>query len=235
MIKTLQILGMLLVLVVGVLSLLATVPSSDSFSIATVNDRQENSGEAILYACLNEQIELRWNLYVSGTATLNAVPSDAFEPKLENKSIRDEGSLNLGFLKPSKLSVKLSDNTREYTFEQLSDEICTGFPVQPVVGAYKGTLKQTSPQAATLESDLQFIWIGDKLHARVDFRPAFPCTFDTTTDQIICIEGDQATPTFKLKGTFVKDHFEGSYQGLGETVAGQTSFAGTFVFAKPTP
>lgn len=82
MIKTLQILGMLLVLVVGVLSLLATVPSSDSFSIATVNDRQENSGEAILYACLNEQIELRWNLYVSGTATLNAVPSDAFEPKL---------------------------------------------------------------------------------------------------------------------------------------------------------
>jgi hypothetical protein len=232
MIKKAQFLGVLLVVILGLLSLLATVPSTDSLLIYTVNDRDGDSVNQLFYACLEEKIMLRWVLAVSGSALLNSTPADAFSLSLENKTIRNDGEMNVTFLKPVKLTVKFSETSRDYMINELPEDICTGFPFAPVIGEYVGTLTQTSPQPASLESNLQFIWKGDKLNARVDFRAAFPCTFDALTDQITCTEGDEAAPTFRLEGQFVEETYQGNYQGIGETAGVQTNFQGTFNFKK---
>jgi hypothetical protein len=120
----------------------------------------------------------------------------------------------------------------EYTINELSEDICTGFPVVPVVGKYTGTFAQNLPQPATLESQLQLIWAKNRLNTRVDGRAFFPCTFGATTDEIICTEGDDIAPTFKLEGAFVEKVFQGTYLGIAETAGVKTSFSGTFSYRK---
>ena len=93
--------------------------------------------------------------------------------------------------------MKYSESV-DYQVEELSEDLCDGFPVMPVVGNYSGTLTQTEPQVASLESQLQLVWLEDKLYARVDVRSPFPCAFDASIDSITCIEGEATAPTFKL-------------------------------------
>jgi hypothetical protein len=223
------------IVIFGILSLLATVPSDDSFSIYTLNDQRGNSFPGPLYACRDEKVFIRWDLLVSGQATLNSIPVDSFNPKIEFKTIQASGEMTTAFLKPAKLTVTLDKGVQEYSIDELSEDICTGFPISPVVGNYTGLLTQTLPQPASIESQMQLIWASDKLNARVDGRALFPCTFDAGTDSIMCIEGDEAAPTFRFEGAFVESIFQGTYLGIAETAGVKTSFEGRFSFSKPVP
>ncbi len=240
MLRMIHWLKLLLILLVGVSSLLATSPPPPNV-IRIVTANNPANGEPFYFsesqdgfACKDEKVKLVWSLFNPESVVVTAAPTNAFNPPLENKTLQDGGEIPLIFLAPAKLIIKYSEPL-EYQISELSEDICSGFPVAPVVGGYIGTLTQTAPQAAILESHLQLIWIEDKLHARVDVRSPFPCAFDASIDSITCIEGEATAPTFKLEGKFIENRYEGSYQGVGETVGGQTSFAGTFVFSKPTP
>lgn len=62
------------------------------------------------FACKDESVKLLWGLYTPDTVVVTTNPTDAFQPKLENKTLRDSGEVELTLLKPAKLMLKYSEN-----------------------------------------------------------------------------------------------------------------------------
>lgn len=235
--KKVQILSGVLVLVAGVLSLLATTPFPyDELVVITLNNTDVLGNDKTVYACTTEKVLLRWEVNSGRKAFFTVTPSTSTNPEIVGRQVDGQGSLLFNILDDVRFQLdseaEIPDS--EIIGKVLPDSICAGFPIFPI-GLYEGTFNQILPEPLNLQRKLLLYWDNrgtEGLFAQVDLGIPIPCTFDASTDQITCTEGDESAPTFKLLGAFIEDTYEGSYQGLGETVAGQTSFAGTFSFKK---
>jgi hypothetical protein len=237
MIKGIRVLGILLVLVMGVLSLLATTPLPyDVLVVITLNNTDVLGNDKTVYACTTEKVVLRWEVNSGRKAFLTITPSTNINPEIANRQVGGQGSLLLNILDDVrfKLDSEAEIPDSEITGKILPDTICAGFSIFPI-GQYEGTFSQILPEPRNLQRELLLYWDDqgfEGLFAQVDSGIPIPCTFDASTDQITCTEGKATAPTFKLEGAFVEESFQGNYQGVGETAGVQTGFQGTFSFKK---
>jgi hypothetical protein len=236
---------LLLLILLGVASIVATTPGLPPyFTIITANNEEVYTrpiDEEAVFACLNEKVKLQWSIPDASSVTLTATPLGNLNPDFEGQKAEAYGSLETTALGNVSVALEAEGIKFEAALELLSEDICTGFPIN-LIADFEGKLRQTLPEVATLDRDLELRWRGNTLQARLvdtvtnedDFVSEIlaTCQLFPDEDRLLCLAGDEANPRLRLEGTVTAEGFTGNYQGFDESTGSAISFEGTFNFVE---
>lgn len=240
---------LLLLSLFGVVTIVATsypVPELIRFAIVTLNNgpRVSPDVEEIVFACLNEKVKLEWDVPdAENDVILTTLPSGNLSPGFENQQVEKSGALDMSVLGGATVTLKWGALELEIALELLSEDICTGFPLN-LIADFEGTLEQTSPEVASLARRLNLRWQGNALQTRLTdtvvneygsygAKGLANCQVFPAEDKLICLEGNETNPRLRLEGTITAEGFVGSYKGFERSATGsRISFEGTFDFKK---
>jgi hypothetical protein len=239
---------LLLLILLGVASIVATTPGLPPyFTIITANNEEVYTrpiDEEAVFACLNEKVKLQWSIPDASSVTLTATPLGNLNPDFEGQKAEAYGSLETTALGNVSVALEAEGIKFEAALELLSEDICTGFPIN-LIANFEGKLRQRLPEVATLNRDLELRWRGNTLQARlintvtdengyIDeiSQVLTTCQLFPEEDRLLCLAGAEENPSLRLEGTVTSEGFAGSYQGFDESTGSSVSFVGTFNFVK---
>ncbi len=237
---------MCIVAMLGVVSIIATSPPPNYFTIVTANNNESDNyygpGSEQPFACLNEKVIVKWDVY--SPVTLNAAPNGRLNPDLTNKQAESSGTFETEVLGAVTVTMTSDEPKREVALGLLPELVCKGFPVNLITG-FSGTLQQALPTAAVLNRSLKFRWRENVLQAILTTESTSPesyfetrisrCQLFPDEDKLICLDGEETNPRLRLEGIISADGFTGTYEGFDESTVGNVSFEGTFNFKKVEP
>lgn len=232
-----RIMGLMVVLIFGILSLLATSepPVYYPAYMELVSEANEPYGK-FAEVCPNETLQLRWDIPQGKQPILNVVPSANTTPELINKEVDMQGDLTLTVKGNTEITLVYDERYEKIwqTEVTISTDICTGYPID-IRGNYMGTLEQTLPSVATLNRTLDIYWSNAELLASLNSDAAnilMICTTSAQDDTLSCHEESEEKATFKLEGTFTATDFTGTYEGIQKGSSFEIAIKGTFGFIK---
>ena len=226
----------------GLVSLLATSGGSPppysgppSLWLITNNpieeyDRMYNDA----FVCKGDRAKLFWRHGATEPVKLSAFPLENISPKLENKILSRNGSMEITIAAAAKLVVNYKEEL-EKEIKILPEDICTGFPMFPL-GNYEGELEQKQPNSQKTSEGLRLFWDAQSNSFKANLNYLIlDCSTKAELNQISC---KQAEDSSDLKNIEIlikvsKDKLTGSYKGHAKSaLSAWYEISGTISFTK---
>ena len=229
-------------IIVGLISLIATSgPTTPPYSgpptlwLITKNPVDEYTrmyNDA--FVCKTDKVKLFWKHGVAEPVKLSAFPVENISPKLENKILSRNGSLEITVVDAAKLIVNYK-NKLEKQIKLLPEDICTGFPMFPL-GYYEGKLEQKQPIKQNSSETLHLFWNAETNSFKAQLAYiGFDCSTQAKLNQITCKQTKDGTDTknVEILVNVSKDKLTGSYKGHAKTaLSAWYPISGTISFSK---
>ena len=229
------------VFIVGVWSLVASMPPPSYVQATTLNNFGDRQYERPVYACREEVITLAWQ--GAGRLTLSADPAESFSPPLTERRVESSGTLEVTAQDRAEVLLDASEGYGDLLpVELVPETLCTGFDF-PLVGWYQGTLTQTSPTDKRLTRQLALyilesgveettLYIDISDDANDGTQRFTPCVLDATAAQLDCASESGDGSTFEVSAQITERGLSGSYSGVTVDAGAAIPFSGTLSFDK---
>jgi len=186
------------------------------------------------FVCKGENVKLFWKQGVTEPVKLSAFPLENISPKLENKILSRNGSLEITVADAAKLIVNYKSKL-EKQIKILPQDICTAYPMFPL-GYYEGKLEQKQPIKQNSSETLHLFWNAEtnSFKARLTHL-GLDCSTKAELNQITC---KQTKDSFDTKNIEIlidvsKDKLTGTYKGHAKTaLSSWYQISGTISFSK---